>query len=300
MASCPSADPTPGTATPEQIIRARHVAPSCWCLRHRPPGPAAAGLRCLVVDGEPASRDELAAMLRGRACVARVATAPDAVEALRLVGQSDVDVAFVETRLPGLDGRDLAGVLGRLRSAPAVVLIVGRARGDSSPSDPGTVACLRRPVLPDRLTVSLRWAAQRRSGGAPCGPGELCGPEAEPASAGAPSGADVPVIPVEVGRTTRLVPLSAVRWAEACHDYVRLYTVDGCYLIRARLTALAETWQPYGDLVRIHRSYVVGLRFVSQLRKVRSGRFAVVVDGRLLPVSRRYLPKVRHRLPAPA
>jgi DNA-binding LytR/AlgR family response regulator len=273
--------------------------PSCWCLQRPALEHTGPGLRCLVVDNQPASRDELAAMLRERACVARVATAPDGFEALRLLGQADIDVAYVETRLTGLGGRELAAVIGRLRNPPAVVLVVGRSRRDADQLDSGTVASLRRPVLPDRLTVSLRWAAALRSPqGARCGPG-AAGLDAAGLPA-VPDGTDDPMIPVEVGRTTRLVPLSTVRWAEACHDYVRLYTVDGCYLIRARLTALADTWQPYGCLVRIHRSYVVGLRFVSELKKLESGQFAVMVDGRELPVSRRYLPKIRHRLPSPA
>jgi DNA-binding LytR/AlgR family response regulator len=289
MAARPPVNPAPGAG-------ANNNALSCWCLR----GPATTDseLTCLVVDDEPLARDGLAAMLRERACVARVATAPNGVEALRLLGQADFDVAYVSSRLPGLDGRELAAVIGRLRNAPAVILVVGRSRSDAGRFDPGTVAHLRRPVIPDRLTLSLRWAAALRTLGHP-----HCGPVrdgAAVAAAGAPARPDDPLIPVEVGRTTRLVPLSSVRWAEACHDYVRLYTVDGCYLIRARMTALADTWQQYGDLVRIHRSYVVGVRFVSQLKKVGPGQFAVVVDGRELPVSRRYLPKIRHRLPAPA
>jgi len=288
MAARPPVSPAPGAG-------AHHNALSCWCLR----GPATtnSGLNCLVVDDEPLARDGLGAMLRERACVARVAIVPNGVEALRLLGQADFDVAYVSARLPGFDGRDLAAVIGRLRNAPAVVLVVGRSRVDAGRFDPGTVAHLRRPVLPDRRTLSLRWAAALRTLGRPhCGPVR----DAAAAATGTPARPDDPLIPVEVGRTTRLVPLSAVRWAEACHDYVRLYTVDGCYLIRARLTALADTWQEYGDLLRIHRSYVVGVRFVSELKKVGPGQFAVVVDGRELPVSRRYLPKIRHRLPAPA
>jgi DNA-binding LytR/AlgR family response regulator len=226
----------------------------------------------------------------GRGCVGPVSIATDAIEALRLLGRLDVDVVFVETRIPGLDGREFSGVLRLLRTAPAVVFVSRRRQRDTDPPEAGAVAYLRKPALPDRLTAALRWAATSRSpGSARCGPARRSGPAAATPETGGP------VIPVKVGRTTKLVPVAAVRWAEACHDYVRLYTADGCYLIRARLTALVDSWQPYGGLVRIHRSYLVGSRFVAHLHRVRSGQFAVVIDGRQLPVSRRYLPQIRER-----
>ncbi len=300
MAARPLAGATPdvGTPWPDANGHARGAASSCWCVGRAGSGRASArhagtdlpALRCLIVDNQLAARDDLAAMLRGRACVGPVSVASDAIEALRLLGRVDVDVVFVEARIPGLDGRELAGVLRLLRAAPAVVFVSRRLQRDTGPLEAGAVAYLRKPALPDRLTAALRWAATYRSpGSARCGPARPSGPAAANAEAVGP------VIPVTVGRTTKLLPLSAVRWAEACHDYVRLYTADGCYLIRARLTALVDSWQPYGGPVRIHRSYLVGPRFVAQLHRVRSGQFAVVIDGRQLPVSRRYLPLIRER-----
>jgi DNA-binding LytR/AlgR family response regulator len=98
-----------------------------------------------------------------------------------------------------------------------------------------------------------------------------------------------------VGQCKKLVPRASVRWGEARRDYVRLYTADGSYLIRARLGTLAEGWRHCG-LLRIHRSYLVRVRLIAGLDAVHPGRFAVVVDGHRLPVARSYLPRVRARL----
>ena len=49
-------------------------------------------------------------------------------------------------------------------------------------------------------------------------------------------------------------------------------------------------------MLRIHRSYLVRARLITGLDEVRPGRFAVVVDGHRLPVSRSYVSQVRDQL----
>jgi hypothetical protein len=61
------------------------------------------------------------------------------------------------------------------------------------------------------------------------------------------------------------------------------------------MSALAERWRAAG-LVRIHRSYLVQLRFIDEFRTADLGQLTVVVDGRQLPVSRRFAPTVRGHL----
>jgi DNA-binding LytR/AlgR family response regulator len=61
--------------------------------------------------------------------------------------------------------------------------------------------------------------------------------------------------------------------------------------VRMPLIALEQRWADAG-FVRIHRSILVGLAHVDELR-LTSARPSVVVDGVELPVSRRHLPEVR-------
>jgi DNA-binding LytR/AlgR family response regulator len=100
------------------------------------------------------------------------------------------------------------------------------------------------------------------------------------------------VIPVSLAGSTKLIRRSSVRWAQAQGDYVRLYTPEGSYLIRAGMNALADSWRSAG-LVRIHRSYLVQLRYVTGVRMDEAGQFIVDVSGHQLPVSRRQAAKLR-------
>jgi len=105
---------------------------------------------------------------------------------------------------------------------------------------------------------------------------------------------DEPSIPVELAGTTRMLPRSSVRWVEAQGDYARLHTVDASHLVRVSLATLAERWADAG-FVRIHRSYLVQLRLVAELRLTQSG-YVVAIDGVALPVSRRHTRELKDKL----
>jgi DNA-binding LytR/AlgR family response regulator len=72
---------------------------------------------------------------------------------------------------------------------------------------------------------------------------------------------------------------------------VRLHTAGHAPLVRVPLAVLAERWEPHGFL-RIHRSYLVSLRHVEELRS-EAGHWTVKVAGSELPVSRRHTRELR-------
>lgn len=238
-----------------------------------------ASLRVLAVDDEPPALDELAYLLRADPRVARVHAAGDATEALRVLRDTDVDAVFLDIRMPGLDGMELARLLRRFARPPAIVFVTAYDDGAVDAFDLGAIDYVRKPVQAERLAESLRRVISSRA--VPAQPAEL-GREEDPA------------IPVELAGTTRMLPRSAVRWVEAQGDYARLHTADASHLVRVSLATLAERWADAG-FVRIHRSYLVQLRLIAELRLTNSG-YVVIVDGRELPVSRRHTRELKDKL----
>jgi DNA-binding LytR/AlgR family response regulator len=236
-------------------------------------------LYVLAVDDEPPALDELAYLLRRDPRVAEVSTASDATEALRVLRDTDVDAVFLDMRMPGLDGMELARVLRRFARPPAIVFVTAYDDAAVDAFDLGVTDYVRKPVRAERLAESLRRVVGSRL--VPTGP-----------TAGRVD--DDPTIPIELAGTTRMLPRSAVRWVEAQGDYARLHTTDGSYLVRVPLATLAERWADAG-FVRIHRSYLVQLRLIDELRLANSG-YVVVIGGTELPVSRRHTRDLKDRL----
>jgi DNA-binding LytR/AlgR family response regulator len=241
-------------------------------------------LRVLAVDDEPPALDELAYLLRTDPRVSTVHTASDATDALRVLRDADVDAVFLDIRMPGLDGMELARVLRRFARPPAIVFVTAYDDAAVDAFDLGVTDYVRKPVRAERLAESLRRVV-----------GSLVVPTRDgPARRPEVDKPKEVTIPVELAGTTRMLPRSAVRWVEAQGDYARLHTAEGSHLVRVPLTTLAERWADAG-FVRIHRSYVVQLRLIAELRLTGSG-YVVVVDGTELPVSRRHTRDLKDKL----
>ena len=80
-------------------------------------------LRLLAVDDERPALDELACLLRAQPDVAEVARAASGQEALQALAAEAYDAVFLDVRMPGLDGLELARVLRRFARPPALVFV---------------------------------------------------------------------------------------------------------------------------------------------------------------------------------
>jgi DNA-binding LytR/AlgR family response regulator len=169
-------------------------------------------------------------------------------------------------------------VLRRFARPPAVVFVTAYEDAAVDAFDLGVVDYVRKPIRADRLAESVRRVVAR-----------LVLPIAPPAA----GGEDVS-IPVELAGVTKMLPRSAVRWVEAQGDYARLHTAGGSHLVRVPLATLADRWADAG-FVRIHRSYLVQIRLIGELRLTNNG-YVVIVDGAELPVSRRHPRELKDRL----
>jgi DNA-binding LytR/AlgR family response regulator len=234
----------------------------------------AASLRVLVVDDERPALDELSWLLGRDPRVADVLAAGSAAEALRILQEETLDAVFLDIRMPGLTGLDLARVLSRFRQPPPVVFVTAHDDHAVEAFDLNAVDYVLKPVRDDRLTEAVRRVVEAR------------GPAAAPT--------EEDTIAVELGGRTRFVSRSEVRYVEAQGDYARLHTPTGNHLVRVPLSALEEQWRDAG-FVRIHRSLLVALAHVEEVR-MDSGRCTVVVGDDELAVSRRHTRELRDLL----
>ncbi len=117
----------------------------------------------LVVDDEPIVRRSLSEWFRedGHA----VDAAEDAEAALRLAGEKAYDVAFVDLRMPGMDGLELQR---RLTAAqPGLLIVIMTAYGSVESAvealKAGAYDYLTKPFDPDEVSHLVRRALEHRS-----------------------------------------------------------------------------------------------------------------------------------------
>jgi len=229
------------------------------------------GLRVLVVDDEQPALDELAYLLGDDERIGEVVTAGTATEGLRILRETDVDAVFLDIQMPGLSGLELAEVLGRFKQPPPVVFVTAHEQHAVDAFDLHAVDYVLKPVRAERLAEAVRRV--------------MSGTDRRPAP-------EDTQIPVERGGVTRFVDRGEISYVEAHGDYARLHTRSGdAYLVRIPLSTLEEEWRSAG-FHRIHRSLLVGLAHIDELR-TEGGRCSVIVAGTELPVARRHTRELR-------
>jgi two-component system LytT family response regulator len=98
------------------------------------------------------------------------------------------------------------------------------------------------------------------------------------------------------GVRTLVVPVNTVDWIGADNDYIVIHSQGKTHLLRGTLGALENDLDPQ-LFVRIHRSILVNMDQIAELRRDRDGSAALVLrDGTRLPVGRRRYDNIRERL----
>jgi DNA-binding LytR/AlgR family response regulator len=237
------------------------------------------GLSLLVVDDERPATEDLVRMLRASAGVGTIDTAQSAEQALVLLSDRPFDALFLDVRMPGLDGIELARILQRFDRPPAVVFVSAHDAPAVDAFELRALDYLLKPVDRRRLEEAL---GRVRTARAP----------------DAPAREDRDVVPVDLprGGGTRLLPRGSILYLQAQGDYVRIVADDGRFLLRGRLSDIERRWEPFG-FVRVHRGYVVNLRRAVQVRPQLNGTAVLVFANRdEVPIARRQIAELRRML----
>jgi DNA-binding LytR/AlgR family response regulator len=245
---------------------------------YRPHRRAGSAVTALVVDDEAPAKDELVYLLHTMPAIDRVDSAGNSNDALKLLQARRYDVAFLDVRMPFLDGIELARVLRRFAAPPAIVFVTAYEQYAVGAFEVRASDYLLKPVSRSRVAASLDRALQDAHG--------RPGP--------APAEDSLSSVPIETRGRIRLIDRAQVCWVEAAGDYTRLHLADGsAHLLRMPISHLEERWSAHG-FIRIHRGHLVQVEQITEFAAI-SGNHTVSVAGKVLPVSRRHAHEVRDR-----
>jgi DNA-binding LytR/AlgR family response regulator len=247
------------------------------------------GLRVLAVDDVPPALNDLCTLLREAPEVAEVVAAGDPLTALRMIQSDRFDAVFLDVAMPGLDGLELASLLAKLSEPPVIVFVTAYDKHAVAAYGIGAVDYLLKPVRAERLADALARVLRVVPDSTPADASTQ--PQALPDAMAA--------LPVDVGGRTRYVRRNEVHYVEAHGDYVRLHTHTGVHLVRMPISRLEEYWEAAG-FARVHRSFLVALGAVRELRSDSVGGLLAHTDLGDVPVSRRHARELRERLLAAA
>ena len=241
--------------------------------------------RALIADDEV----HLAEHLRARLAhlwpeLEVLAFAANGVEALRAINEEEPEVAFLDIRMPGLTGIELAK---RIDAHTHVVFVTAFDQYAVEAFDREVVDYLLKPVTDERLAKAVE-RLQRKLASAERAPA-LDDVLARLARALPGAGSRLRWIRALKGEIVQQIAVDDVLYFQASDKYTCVVTREGESLIRLPLAEL--TGQLGGDVFwQIHRGTVVNMNEVAATRRDLGGRvFVKLKDGKTeLPVSRAY------------
>jgi DNA-binding LytR/AlgR family response regulator len=245
-------------------------------------------MRCVVAEDEQLLRDELVALLaRDFPELAIVAACEDGAEALEAIGEHQPEVAFLDIRMPGLTGLEVAAAASEASPGTQVVFVTAYNQYAIDAFDRGAVDYLLKPIAPDRLAATMKRIKARAAAG-PADAAQLAAVIAQ-LRAQLPTEPSRPAlqwITASTGKETRLILVEDVAYFQADNKYTVVMTAEGESLVRTPIRELLDVLDT-NVFKQIHRSTIVNMKAVASIARDDAGRGTLRLKNRpeTLPVS---------------
>lgn len=242
------------------------------------------GIRVLVAEDEPLMRERLLELLASTWREADVvAVAHNGNDAWDSFLEHEPEVVFLDIRMPGLSGLEVAQRIG---TAAHVVFVTAYDQYAIDAFEAGALDYLLKPVEADRLAKTV-CRIQAKLTSPPAAVQDIL--QQLRKSLPEPPRESLKWIKASVGKHIKLIDIDDVVFFQSDTKYTRIVLPDSEALVRTPLKDLLggldadRFWQ-------IHRSTVVAVKSIRDAERVDAERLLVSLKGRTekLPVSRAF------------
>ncbi len=201
-------------------------------------------IRCLIIDDEPLAQRVIEKYAENIPFLEIVEKCSNAVEAIEVLHNREVDLLFLDINMPRLSGMDF---LKTLKNPPLVIITTAYAEYAIQGYELDVADYLMKPFAFDRFYKAIQKVEELIKGR------EL--PHFEPREAGRQ---EESFIFVKSSKKTYKVNLDEILYIEALGDYVKIYTTDKMIISYQSLKNI-ETLLPASSFPRIHKSFIIAL-----------------------------------------
>ena len=254
-------------------------------------------IRTLVVDDEPVARARVLSLLRDEADIEVVGECSTGPQAVSVIEATSPDLVFLDVQMPQMDGFALARSLGH--DMPVVVFVTAYDEYALQAFEIHALDYLLKPFSAERFKSALTHVRQhiaRRQ--ATATDRQLPTRLPEPARPASEQGENPRRERLVIKSSGRIyfVRIQDIDWCEASGNYVRLHIGQQTHLVRGTMSHL-ESQLDTAQFVRIHRSAIVNVERIQELRSSFNGEYLITLhDKTRLTLSRGYRDGLQARL----
>jgi two-component system LytT family response regulator len=247
-------------------------------------------IQAVLADDEVLARQKLRQLLREIPEIEVVGEGATAAETIDLVRATKPDLLFLDVRMPDMDGFDIVGELSAAGDPfiPCIIFTTAYDRYALRAFEIHAVDYLLKPFTSERFHAAVNRGLQ-----------QIQIAKQTPKSVG-PKGQNgspytTRIVFKSKGRILFL-PVSEICWIGAEENYVRICTQSETHLLRETMAHIEEKLDP-NTFLRVHRSSIVNLQYVKEVRPEVDGEYGVfLLNGQKISMSRSYRSRIKYFL----
>jgi len=244
-------------------------------------------LRTLIVDDEPLSREKVRSFLEHYSDFEIIGEYQDGERTAIAILEQQPDVVFLDVEIPGWNGLELLNSLPRC-GQPSIVVVTAFDRYAVRAFEVEALDYLLKPFTKARFAQAINRLRQN----AAC----LKSGRQDGLNIAVQRSPDYKRVVVKCGSKILVLHSTSIAWIEAQGDYVMVHVQKSGHLVRETMNSIEKRLDP-SRFVRIHRSAIVNLDFIRELRPLWGGDYCVLLhDGAQLTLSRSYRSRVQTKL----
>ncbi|MCB0474793.1 MAG: response regulator transcription factor [Flavobacteriaceae bacterium] len=214
-------------------------------------------IRCLIVDDEPTARDIMNHLLEKIAAIEIVASCKNALEAIKVLNKTAVDLIFLDINMPDMSGISLANSIDKNTK---VIFTTAYREYAVDGFDLQAVDYLLKPISLERLVQAIqKYRSENR----------LDRPSKD-------------YLIVRSDRKMVKINFADILLIESLSDYLKIHTKEKIIVTRETISKI-EKELPKNEFIRIHRSFIASIPHITSYTNE-----YVEINGKALGISRTY------------
>jgi two-component system LytT family response regulator len=226
-------------------------------------------ITCIAIDDEPKALEVIERYCQKIGSVSLKATFREPLKAIEFLNREKIDLIFLDINMPDINGMQL---LKTLSPRPLIIFTTAYSQYAVESYELNAVDYLLKPATFERFLMAINKAV------------------AALASKNITGMSESNAVLIKSGPQTYRVKVSEILYLEKNGNYITVHLKDGNILIRENMADIFDLL-PAADFIRVHKSYVVGIRHISMIEV-----HQLIINGEKIPIGSTYRDSLRDRL----
>jgi DNA-binding LytR/AlgR family response regulator len=227
-------------------------------------------MKCVIIDDEPLAVELLVEFVGRVDSLELVTTFTNAIDAISIINQSQIDLIFLDIEMPHFSGIDF---INAIEKKPLIIFTTAYSNYAVEGFNLGAVDYLVKPIPFNRFLKSVLRAQQ------------IFAPKSLPTETAAANAPEIEhdFMFVRAEYENVKINFADILFIEGLKDYVKIYTTDNKYTLTLISLIKLENLLSSKGFARVHRSYIINIKHVKSIQKNK-----VLIADKRIPISESY------------